>query len=78
MELSEVQEILLQLLKQVGMEATGIITIMLLLKEDEESMWDLAGYLYYDKATENQVLNIWLRNYLLEHPQNQKGQQKKE
>ena len=70
MELSEVQQILLQLLKQADMEQTGIITIMLLLKDDEEAMWDLAGYLHYDKATKDEVMNVWIPNYLRAHPQN--------
>ena len=70
MELSEVQQILLELLKIASLDQTSIITIMLLLKDDEEAMKDLVGFLHYDKATKDEVMNVWLRNYLRAHPQN--------
>ena len=70
MELSEVQQILLELLKVASLDQTSIITIMLLLKDDEEAMKDLVGFLHYDKATKDEVMNVWLRNYLRAHPQN--------
>lgn len=68
-KLSEIQEILIQLLKQVGMDETGIIGTLLLIKDDVEAQYDLARYLHFGHATEDQVMNVWVKNYLISHPQ---------
>ena len=68
-KLSKIQEILIQLLKQAGMDETGIIGTLLLIKDDEEAQIDLARYLHFGHATEDQVMNVWVKNYLIAHPQ---------
>lgn len=69
-ELSLVQKVLIELLKIVSLSETNIIGLMLTLKDDEEAMKDLVGYLHYDKATKDEVMNVWIPNYLRAHPQN--------
>ena len=60
---------MLELLKVASLDQTSIITIMLMLKDDEEAMKDLVGFLHYDKATKDEVMNVWVPNYLRAHPQ---------
>lgn len=70
MELSEIQEVCIQLLKESGADKTMIITIMLMLKDDRKVQGQLAIWLYDNRPTAEEVSEIWVRNYIRAHPQN--------
>lgn len=69
MALSEIQEVCIQLLKESGASETRIITIMLMLKDDRKAQGQLAIWLYDNKPTAQEVMDIWVKKYLDEHPQ---------
>lgn len=70
MELSETQEVCIQLLKECGANKTMIIAIMLMLKDDIRAQRGLAIWLYDNRPTAEEVSEIWVRNYIRAHPQN--------
>lgn len=67
--LSEVQEILIQLLKEAGLDKTWIIVILLMLKDDERGQKDLLIYLHDMKPTEEEITNKWVMGYIEAHPE---------
>lgn len=76
MKLTEIQEALLHLLKNIGMDKTNIITIMLMLKDDEEAMIMLSGTILKRNLTPEEVMQNWVRNYIIAHPQKSKIEKK--
>lgn len=69
MALSETQEVCIQLLKECGASETRIMVIMLMLKDDIEAQRGLAIWLYDKRPTAQEVMDIWVKNYLDAHPQ---------
>lgn len=69
MALSETQEVCIQLLKECGARETRIMIIMLMLKDDIEAQRGLAIWLYDKRPTAQEVMDIWVKNYLDAHPQ---------
>ena len=70
MALSEDQRMLAYLLQESGADKTMIITIVLMLKDDQKAMDDLILWLYDNRPTAEEVTEIWVRNYIRAHPQN--------
>lgn len=58
------------LLQESGADKTMIITIVLMLKDDQKAMDDLILWLYDNRPTAEEVSEIWVRNYIRAHPQN--------
>lgn len=69
MALSEDQRMLAYLLQESGADKTMIITIVLMLKDDQKAMDDLILWLYDNRPTAEEVSEIWVRNYIRAHPQ---------
>ena len=69
MALSEIQEVCIQLLKESGASQTEIIGTMLMLKDDREAQGELAIWLYDNRPTRQEVMNVWVRDYIKAHPQ---------
>lgn len=69
MALSEIQEVCIQLLKECGASKTEIIGTMLMLKDDREAQGELAIWLYDNRPTRQEVMNVWVRDYIKAHPQ---------
>lgn len=69
MALSETQEVCIQLLKECGAIETRIMVIMLMLRDDIEAQRGLAIWLYDKRPTAQEVMDIWVKNYLDAHPQ---------
>ena len=69
MALSEIQEVCIQLLKESGESQTEIIGTMLMLKDDREAQGELAIWLYDNRPTRQEVMNVWVRDYIKAHPQ---------
>lgn len=69
MALSEIQEVCIQLLKESGASQTEIIGTMLMLKDDREAQGELAIWLYDNRPTRQEVMNVWVRDYIKAHSQ---------
>ena len=62
-QLSEAQEILLQLLKDADIPQTDAIGIMLMLREDEDTMWQMAIWIYDNKPNNTEIMQ-WFGRFL--------------
>ena len=64
-QLSEAQEILLQLLRDAEVPQTDAIGVMLMLKEDEDTMWQMATWIYDNHPNDTEIMQ-WFGRYLKE------------
>lgn len=62
-QLSEVQKVLLQLLRDSEIPLTDAIGIMLMLKDDEDTMREMAIWIYDNKPNDTEIME-WFGTFL--------------
>ena len=65
-QLSQIQEVLLQLLKKQGVPQTDMIGVMLMLWDDNSGMADLAEYILNKEPSDTEIM-IWTGKYVKEN-----------
>lgn len=70
--MKEVEEILISSLKHQGADIQTTRAIMLVLKDDEESMTNLILWIADNNPTPEQIMNPWIATYLLKYQEQEK------
>ena len=62
-QLSKIQKVLVQLLTKSGVPQTDMVALMLVMKDDNLGMADLAEYILHKEPSDTEIM-IWLGDYM--------------